>query len=181
MKGEDSVFRKFLDNSYDRGRELERESDILRIEARRGEPPTGFLCSFVGVEHLVRDPDGTVEKCTDPILIEVQFPPDYLKSCDPHLGLRVVGMLNRNIFHPNIRPPAVCLGNALRPGTTLDEILRYVYEIISYQNVTPNESDAFSAEACRYVREHPGVLSGLRIPPLRRRKLRNVTTTVRSL
>ena len=175
---DDKVFEGFLEESCRRGHALADESSVVNILAERGSPPHGYLVGFEGVEHLVRDSNGVVRKTMDPILVEVRFPPDFLRTSDRHLGLKVVGIVS-HLFHPNVKRPAFCLGH-IRPGTPLDEILRMVYEVISFQNVTPDERDAFSPEACRYVREHPEVLKSLRIPPLKRRRL-NVRATVEHL
>src|SRR5439155_22133526 len=39
-----------------------------------------------------------------------------------------------NIYHPNIRPPTICLGGAaLRPGAELRELLFRTYALVTYQ------------------------------------------------
>jgi hypothetical protein len=176
---EDKVLESFLRDGQARMNELAGSSDVFHILHTHGDPATRYLCSFKDVEHLIRDGEGMIRKSTDPILTEIRFPPDYLHSCDPHLGLKVVGVVCP-IFHPNIAPPSVCLGSAFRPGTPAEEIVRMVYEVVSFQNVTPDERDAFSPEACRYVREHPEELASLRIPPLRRRRV-SAAITVENL
>ncbi len=177
---DDHILQSFLKDSAKRLHALASVSDVLSIMAQRGDPASAYLCSFEGIEHLVRNARGVVHKSSEPILVEVKFPPDYLKSVDTaRLGLKVAGIMNGGFFHPNVRPPAFCLGD-LQPGTPADELLRLVYEVLSYQNVTPDERNAFNPEACRYVRDHDEVIKGLRIAPLRRRNL-NVKTTVEVL
>ena len=177
---EDAVLNAFLEGCHEELVAFLDQTDVVRLLEAQGDPPTNYVFAFTGIEHLVRLRDGQVSTSTAPIGVAVRFPKDYLRADDHHLGLRVVAVLNPDVYHPNIRPPAACLGSSFRAGTTLVEILRLVYEILSYQNVTPDELDAFSQEACRYVREHPEALAALRIPPLRRRKL-NVKTTVTTL
>ena len=166
----DKVLEGFLEDSQRRVAALAAASDTLTVLAQDGQPARRYLCAFEDVEHLVRGQDGAVKTSCDPLLVEIRIPHNYLRSVDPDLGMHVVGIV-APIFHPNIRPPALCLGSAFRAGTPVAEILRMVYELISFQMVTPDERDAFNPEACRFVREHPDMLRQLRIPPLRRRRV----------
>ena len=179
----DAIIKSWLAWANAKGIELANDSDVFSIAGMRGDPPHDFLCSFEGVEHLVKSPEGIVQRSKNPILVEIRFPEDYLRATDPSLGLRVVGIASP-IFHPNVAPPHVCLGAAFRGGTPLHEIVRLVYEALCYRNVTPDEHDAMpsasSREACRYLREHPGLSESLSVLPLRRRKL-NVPATVQEL
>ena len=176
----DPVLRTFLAGSHEQLAGFLEQTDTVKLLAARGDPPVAYRFAFVDIEHLVRRPVGQVATSSGPVEVAVRFPSDYLRAGDLHLGLRVVAVVTPDVFHPNIRPPAACLGDEFRPGTTIVEVVRLVYEILSYQNVTPDERNAFAKDACRYVREHPEAIARLRIPPLRRRKL-NVTTTVTTL
>ena len=176
---EDKIRESFLRDSRDRAHALAESTSVLSILAEDGVPPNRYLCGLQDIEHLVKDGSGTVCHSTDPIVFQIQIPPDYLHCVDEHLGLKVVGMMTP-IFHPNIANHAVCLGEAFRPGTPVDEIVRMVYEVVAFQNVTPDERNAFSAEACRYVREHAEELKHLQIPPLKRRKFRAKATVVQA-
>ena len=179
----DLIMKRWLTWANAKGIELAHESDVFSIVGMRGDPPHDFLCAFKGIEHLVKSTNGIVQRSKDTILVEINFPDDYLRTTDHSLGLRVVGIASP-IFHPNVAPPHVCLGAAFRGGTPLHEIVRLVFEALCYRNVTPDEHDAMpsasSQEACRYLREHPGLSDSLSVPPLRRRKL-NLQTTVQEL
>lgn len=162
----------FMTDSLARVQRLVADSDIFTILAKAGNPPSRYLCSLTHIEHLVKSGDGLVQHSHDPIVFEIHLPPDYLYCTDGHLGLKTVSLLTP-VFHPNVGGHALCLGDAFHPGTPVDEIVRMVYEVVSYQNVTSDERNAFNHEACRYFREHAEELKRLDIAPLRRRKISN--------
>lgn len=170
----DKIYLRFLENSFEKARQLEAESDILTIADKRGNPPYHFLLKFEPVHHLVQNFDtGQVQLIQAPVLLDVCFPEDYLRSLDPELYLKMVAILNPAFFHPNVKPflGYVCLGHDFLPGTPLSDLIYHLYDIITYQNTTVDEQDAFNPAACSYLRQYPEVLKQIQNPPLRRRKL----------
>jgi Ubiquitin-conjugating enzyme len=56
------------------------------------------------------------------------------------------------IFHPNIAPHAICIGDHWSPGESLSSIVARIGELISYQ--TYNTKSPLNGEAARWVNEH---------------------------
>jgi hypothetical protein len=143
--------------------------------------PDQFLVKLDKINHLVKDhTSGQIQLIQAPINFYIHFPVDYLRSIDPHLYLRVVTVLRPDFFHPNIRIPQgwVCLGHNFQPGTPLADLIYHLYEIITYQNITVDERDAYNPEACRYLRSHKKMK--ISAPPLFRRDL-NLDVTVEKM
>ncbi len=170
----DKVFCRFLQNSFRRAKQLAEKSEVLSIIDQEGDPPFLFLLEFNNITHLIKDPEsGGVVPFTSPVFANVFFPPDYLRSVDPALYLKMVTIPNQGFFHPNVKLPHgwVCLGHEYLPSTDLSDLIFHVYDIITYQNMTVDERDALNPEACRYLRRNPDIIAGLKSPPLRHREL----------
>jgi hypothetical protein len=194
----DDIFRSFLVESHTQAAALVAESDILHVVPHpltalptvyfpvmthvASSPPTIYLILFEDVAYLSATPTGIVEMTTGSLPVEVRFPPDYLRSTDPTLYLKLVTLLDplsfalphADFFHPNHDPitGAICLGADFRPGTPLPALIWHIYDIITYANFSVDERNALNPAAGRYWRDHPDELSELPIKPLRRRKLR---------
>jgi hypothetical protein len=101
--------------------------------------------------------------------VGIYFSSDYLRTVNPFETLTLFEPLNT--FHPNVAfgAPFICVGHIV-PGTSLVDLLYQVYEILTYQKLTPREDDALNKEACRWARANQG-----RFPidprPLKRRPL----------
>jgi hypothetical protein len=121
-----------------------------------------------------------VDVATGPVFAALHFPADYLRSTDPRLYLKVVSVLTEDLTHPNVFGTVVCLGSGFAPGTPISALLWELYEILTYQNVTLDESNALSPEACRLLRAYRGLLDQLSPkPPMRRQhKLRIKVSSV---
>jgi len=139
--------------------------------------PDQFLVRLDKINHLIKDHhSGQIQLIKATVNFYIHFPMDYLRSVDPYLYLRVVTVLHPDFFHPNIRIPQgwVCLGHNFQPGTPLADLIYHLYEIVTYQNTTVDERDAYNTEACRYLRLHKTMK--ISAPPLFRKDLKlNVT------
>ena len=178
----DAVLSRFLHNSWKQAQLLQADSDILRIlpinqvayaAAAADDPPSHFLLRFKNMQFFSLDPDsGLVIQQSGPLDAAVNFPADYLKSLDPALYLKMIAVMQRHFFHPNVNSEigCVCLGRHLAAGSTLSEIILHVYDILSYRNMQLDEHDALNPMACRYFRDHPDL--HLSVPSLRRKKLK---------
>lgn len=153
----DNVYRRFLEHSHPAAQELANESDVLDLYPVWPHPPAQYLYEF-HLPYLRRGMDGLVEVVPGPIIGALIFPETYLRSTDPHLSLKVVSMRTPGLLHPNVRGSVVCLGAALRPGTSIQSLLWNLWEILSYQNVTLDERNAMNPEACRLLRACPDLL-----------------------
>jgi hypothetical protein len=170
----DSILSEFLHRNYAEARALAAQSAVLTVCSPPGQPlPTHILCAFHGIPYLRKRSDSTVETVPDgEILVGVHFPPDYLRSTDRALYLKLISLLSPpSFFHPNVHAPVLCPGVQLTPGLPLVALLWHIFDIVSYRNLTLDERNALDHQACRYLRQHPEVLAQLRPPPLRRRRL----------
>ena len=165
MTTPDPIFRAFLERQAEEGRALARASDILSLDCL----PTGqhFIAHY-GCRGLVKDSDGEVREAGT-LVVGVFFGADYLRTVSP---LETVTLLHPlKVWHPNVAfgAPFLCLGR-ITPGMALVDLLYQVYEILTYQKLTPREDDALNKDACRWARAHQD-----RFPtdrrPLKRRPL----------
>ncbi len=153
----DTVFDAFLDAQRQAAEELNERSDLLTVlPFGRNRFVLEFRC-----KGLIRTRDGTVREGSE-FHVGLRFPPDYLRHVNP---LQVVTWLYpANVWHPNVRPPAVCLGH-IAPGTPLVDLAFHLYEMIALYNYATH--DALNAEAAQWLRNHGAELE----LPLDRRPL----------
>jgi len=165
MTTPDAVFRAFLQRQAEEGRALARASDILELTCL----PTGqhFIARY-NCRGLVKGNDGVVREA-ELFQVGIYFGAGYLRTVQPFETLTLLDPLN--VFHPNIAfgAPLICVGR-IAPGMPLVDLIYQVYEILSYQRLTPREDDALNKEACRWSRANQA-----RFPidprPLKRRAL----------
>jgi hypothetical protein len=162
----DAILESWLETQHREGLALAGASDVLTLVPvpRGAGAPEDYLARF-DARSLVRRRGTVVE--VEGFAVGVHFPPEYLRvTVDP---ARVVTLFSPEVFHPNVRLPFICSGR-LPPGTGLCELLQQVYEILTFQRVTPREDDALNAEACAWAR---GNLARFPIDPrpLKRRTL----------
>ena len=161
----DHVFAAFLTAQYEEGMALAAASDLLGLQPhrRRGGHPDRYVARF-SCKGLIRKGDGRVEDASD-FHVGIWFPADYVRRVD---SAQVLTWLHPpGIWHPNIRPPGICIGR-IEAGAGLNELLFQLYEIISYQNWAAH--DALNLPAAQWARNHQNLFP-LDKRPLRRRML----------
>jgi hypothetical protein len=161
----DRVLSAFLERQHDEGLALAGASDFLELVPLEPVRPQHYLARY-RCKGLVRDDRGRVAEA-DRFVIGIWFPDDYLRAVDPFTVLTWLGP--RNVFHPNIGAPFICVGR-LVSGTPLVEILYRCFEIITFQRVTMRDDDALNGQACEWCRGHLHLLPVDR-RPLKRRSL----------
>jgi hypothetical protein len=173
MSHYDPIMREFLLQTYAEARALAAQSEVLTLVDVTGDAvPTRILCYFHHVPHFIQHPNGIVELVTTgDVVVGISFPPDYLRNTDRWLYLKLITFLSPpTFFHPNVHASVLCLGAKLYPAMRLVELLWHTFDIVTYKNFTLDERDALNPQACRYLRQHPEVLTQLRPPPLRTRR-----------
>src|SRR5271157_3666824 len=162
----DPILRGFLERQAEEGQALAQASDILTLDCL----PTGqHLIGHYACRGLVRENDGTVREA-DEFHVGLYFGADYLRTVNPFETVTLFGP--PNTYHPNISfgAPFICVGH-IAPGMRLVDLLYQIYEILSYQRLTPVEENALNKEACRWARANQD-----RFPidrrPLKRRALK---------
>jgi hypothetical protein len=118
-----------------------------------------FLLFLLHVHYLSRSLSGATGVAPGPLRVVIRIGPDYLRFGEP---LNTVQVQNVDALHPNLKWPVLCVGS-LRPGMPLPILLRHIYEILTYQNVST--SDGLDMEACLLLQRDPGLVNQLPKPP----------------
>lgn len=165
----DPILAGFLKQQFTQGMALAEQSDLLQLLPQSLDRYVAiFRC-----KGLVTDDGGDIVEGSE-FHVGIWFPSNYCRHADPFQVL--TWLYPPNVFHPNIRPPLICVGK-IPPATDLCDLLYQCYEIISYSNWAPH--DALNPVASQWARNHQE-----RFPvdrrPLKRRsfdfRIRNATT-----
>jgi hypothetical protein len=140
----DKILAAFLERQREEAQALADASDLLDIDWLDPQHCVARLDS----KTLVRGPDGEIREVTG-YEIGYWFREDYLRHVDPLAVLTWLGP--PGAYHPNAKPPLVCIG-PITPGTPLVDLIYRSFEVISCQNVMPDESDALNRAACQWAR-----------------------------
>jgi len=145
----DHVLTAFLERQRADGLALAAQSDLVTLVPLPGTPPQRYLLQL-RCKGLVRAATGEIAEA-DRFLLGIWLPDDYLRHADP---FRVLTWLEpANVFHPNVRPPFVCIGR-LTPRTPLVDIVYRAFELVAYRRVTMREDDALDRDACVWARRN---------------------------
>ncbi len=147
MTPQDPILHAFLNRQAEEGLALAQASDILSLEWL---PTRQHFIAHYACRGLVKQPDGSITEA-DSFHVGIFFGADYLRGVNPFETLTLFDPLNT--YHPNIAfgAPYICVGR-IAPGMSLTDLLYQVYEILTWQKVTPREDDALNKEACAYAR-----------------------------
>jgi hypothetical protein len=109
---------------YEGVRRLVRLHPRIDVEGVSGNPPDRYLL----VLHVasVREKGGDIEPAHDHRL-EITLPGGYPRDAPLFRMLTPV-------FHPNIAPHAVCIGDHWSAGQSLDQLIQRVGEMLAYQS-----------------------------------------------
>jgi hypothetical protein len=157
----DKIFNSWVEKAIAEALALADSSDRLEIfQLNRSTIIAHYSC-----RGLVLSDKGRVEE-HDNFVIGFHLADDYLRRATD--SMQILSCISpQNFFHPNVRGRVCCIGK-VNPGTSLVELLHRAYELISWQEVAPNEHVALNPAACSFARNHPE-----RIPvddrPLKRR------------
>ena len=142
----DKILGFRLEAEHEQARGLAEASDLLDVERL---DPQRFVARFHS-KALVRGSDGQVREANR-FDVGYWFSESYLREVNPAQVVTWLGPAE--IFHPNVKPPFCCVGS-IEPGTSLVDLLYRTYELISYQNVMPDERDALNPTACQWARNN---------------------------
>lgn len=139
----DRVYTTFLESQRAQAFALASSSDLVDVY------PYDLQHYLVrlGCHGLVRHPDGTIAEA-DSFDLGIHFADRYLREADPS-ALMLLWPLN--VFHPNVRGPALCIGK-INAGTPFLELVYRAFDVLTGRNVTFDERDALNHEACRWAR-----------------------------
>ncbi len=163
--GGDQVLKAFLRKQRAEALVLAGESDILKLAAIGGEPPSMFIAHFA-CKGLVESDDGRIEEA-EGFDVGILLPPDYLRRADVRQVLTYLGP-HRRPWHPNIKPPYICV--RVTPGMPLVDLLYTCHELWTWRLYATGDEGLHHAAAQWARRQDPG-----RFPvdrrPLKRRLL----------
>lgn len=131
-----------LKADYDALRRLAHLHPRIEIEGVFGNPPERYRLRLK-VKSL-RERGEMIETATEHRL-EVMMPQGYPRDAPMFRMLTPV-------FHPNIAPHAVCIGDNWTAGEPIDQLVQRVGEILAYQSY--NTKSPLNGRAAQWVDEH---------------------------
>ncbi len=162
----DQVFQEFLTRQYQEGMALMADSDILRLLPVTG-PGTDRYVAEYRCRGLVQNEAGEIVE-HNLFAAGIWFPEDYLRRVDVSNVVSYLGPSPRP-WHPNIRPPFVCLH--ITPGTPLVDILHSCYELFTW-GLKNTGDEGLNHAASQWARHQDPSWFPIDRRPLRRRRLR---------
>lgn len=163
----DRIFRAFLEHQAREAEDLARGSDVVAIHPWPAgqDPAQQYLVEFRTrtVVHRARRALVTDSGCA----FQLRFPFDYLRRVEPWMVLSCLGPMD--LFHPNIRPPSVCIGR-IEPGTTMADLVCRLFDLVTFRKWASH--DALNRDAAQWARQEANAqLFPTDRRPLRRRTL----------
>jgi ubiquitin-protein ligase len=138
----DSVRLRRLKSDHDALRRLARLHPKIEITGVFGNPPERYRL-VLRVASL-RERGETIETATEHHL-EVMMPRGYPRDAPLFRMLTPV-------FHPNIAPHAVCIGDNWTASEPIDQLIQRVGEILAFQSY--NTKSPLNGRAAQWVDEH---------------------------
>lgn len=142
----DHILKLFLETQQREALQLAAESDLLEVTAIDLQR---YIATF-RCHGLVRDASGVVRE-HDRFSVGIWLPESYQRL--PPSSQILTWLEPREVWHPNIRPPFLCLGQ-IAPSTPLVDLLHRCFELIAYENVTMREDKAMNIPACAWARRN---------------------------
>jgi len=100
------------------------DSPLIHVQSTEGDPPERYRVAYF-VRGLVRDADGK-PVYRDEHLVEIQLTRDYPRQSPKCKMLTPV-------FHPNVEPSMICIGDHWTAGERLVELVIRIGEMLAYQ------------------------------------------------
>ena len=128
-----------LQADFDRLRDYVTRHPRLQLIQAEGSPPERYQIEY-RVKSL-RQKDGQLEHVSSH-LVEIALPRDYPRV--PPLCRMLTP-----VFHPNIAPHAICIGDHWSAGESLQALVARIGEILAYQSY--NTKSPLNGEAARWI------------------------------
>jgi predicted Zn finger-like uncharacterized protein len=131
-----------LQADFEKLQEYVQRHPRLRMRKAQGNPP-----ELYELEFLIRGLRQTVEglAMVTSHLVEIQLPRNYPRTPP------VCRMLTP-VFHPNIAPHAICVGDHWSAGEPISSIVARIGEMIAFQSY--NTKSPLNGEAARWVEQN---------------------------
>lgn len=118
----------------------------LRLIQSSGDPPEQYQLEYL--VHSLRQVDGELKPVKKHI-VEITLPRNYPRT-PPQCRMLTP------VFHPNIAPHAVCVGDHWSAGESLQAIVTRIGEMLAYQSY--NVKSPLNGEAARWAEENEAKL-----------------------
>jgi hypothetical protein len=142
----DDILKLFLETQQREAMQLAAESDLLELVVVDSQH---YVATF-RCRGLVRNAAGEVRE-HDRFTLGIWLPDTYQRIVNPAEIL--TWFEPSEVWHPNIRPPFVCLGK-IAPNTRLVDLLHRCFELITFENVGMREDDTLNPPACAWARRN---------------------------
>ena len=131
-----------LQADFDKVREYVNRHPRLQLIQSEGTPPERYQLEYRIRSLRQKDDDLAMVKSH---MVEISLPLNYPRM-PPQCRMLTP------IFHPNIAPHAICIGDHWSPGEPLWSIVARIGEMIAYQSY--NTKSPLNGEAARWVDQH---------------------------
>lgn len=137
-----TVRLKRLQADYEKLREYVAHHPRLQLIQTEGTPPERYQLEY-RIRSLRQKDDELLEVKSH--MVEIALPLGYPRM-PPQCRMLTP------IFHPNIAPHAICIGDHWSPGEPLSSIVARIGELIAYQSY--NTKSPLNGEAAKWVNEN---------------------------
>lgn len=131
---------------HQRVREFVRRQPRVRLIQADGDPPERYQLEYA--VRSLRQVDGEL-RFIDTHVVEIALPRNYPRM-PPQCRMLTP------IFHPNIAPHAICIGDHWNAGEPLWSMIARIGEMLAYQSY--NTKSPLNGEAARWADEHQASL-----------------------
>tara|TARA_R110002072_G_scaffold13481_1_gene56735 strand:+ start:199683 stop:200531 length:849 start_codon:yes stop_codon:yes gene_type:complete len=131
-----------LTADYARLKEYTKSHPRLKLMQTDGDPPERYHIEY-RIRSL-RQVDGDM-RIIKSHTVEILLPRNYPRT-PPQCRMLTP------VFHPNIAPHAICVGDHWSPGESLESLVGRIGEMLAYQSY--NVKSPLNGEAARWVVEH---------------------------
>jgi ubiquitin-protein ligase len=119
------------------------EHPYIRIVEARGTPPDSYLLEL-RVKCLVPNGDAAAQ-VGEVHRVEVFLPMDYPRR-------QPLCRMTTPVFHPNIDPQKICIGDHWSAGQSLAQLVVRIAEMLAYQSY--NVKSPLNAKAAAWAEQH---------------------------
>lgn len=137
-----TVRLKRLQADYHKLQDYVRRQPRVQLVQAEGSPPERYQLRYE-IRSLVQKDDQLLEATNH--MVEIALPRNYPRT-PPQCRMLTP------IFHPNIAPHAICIGDHWSAGETLAGIVARIGELLAYQSY--NTKSPLNGEAARWVSDN---------------------------
>lgn len=138
-----SIRHRRLQSDYEKILETFNNDGHIQIKAVTGNPPEKYQIEFL-INSLAMNPNGSV-KVKNNHIAEIYLTTSYPRQ-PPQCRMLTP------VFHPNIAPHAICIGDHWAAGESLPHLIVRIGEMLSYQSF--NLKSPLNGEAAKWASQN---------------------------